>query len=73
MAKRCDNNVFKENKLTMDATTKIFSHESDSRIANVCLSICLSVHLSVCHKNPSASQNRSYQPLSVSTIKPNNN
>ena len=40
-----------------------FSLESNSRIANV----CLSVHPSVCHKNPSASQNHAYQPnLSLS-------
>ena len=29
----------------------------------------MSVRLSVCHRNRSASQNRSYQPLSLSTIK----
>ena len=40
----------------------LFSRESDSRIANV--------RLSVCHRNPSASQNCSYRPLSLSTIEP---
>ena len=43
-----------------------FSRESDSRIANV----CPSVHQSVHHKNPSSSQNCSYQPSSLSTIEP---
>ena len=46
----------------------IFSHESNSRIANV----CPLVSLSVCNKNPTASQNCSYQPLSLSTIEPIN-
>ena len=45
----------------------IFSRKSDSRIANVRLSVSPSVCLSVCHKFPSASQNRAYQPnLSLS-------
>ena len=43
--------------------TSIFSRKSDSRVANVCLS-------SVCYKNPSASQNCSYRPMSLSTIEP---
>ena len=44
-----------------------FSCKSDSRIANVRLSVSPSVCLSVCHKFPSASQNRAYQPnLSLS-------
>ena len=38
----------------------LFSRESDSRISNV----RLSVSLSVCYKNPSASQNCSYRPSS---------
>ena len=42
----------------------IFSRKSDFRIANVCLSVS--------HPNPSASQNCSYQPSSLSTIKPIN-
>ena len=33
-------------------------------------SVCLSIHMSVHHKNPSTSQNWSYQPSSLSTIKP---
>ena len=44
----------------------IFSRKSNSRIANVCLSVCTSV----CHRNPKASQNCSYWPLSLLTIKP---
>ena len=36
----------------------LFSRKSDSRIANV--------HLSVHHKNPSASQNQAYLPLCLS-------
>ena len=47
-----------------DKEDMIFSRVSYSRISNV----CLSVH----HKNPLASQNCSYQPLSLSTIEPIN-
>ena len=43
---------------------EIFSCESDSRIAND----CLSVNLSVCYQNPSASQIHAYQPLLASAI-----
>ena len=46
----------------------IFSCKSDSRIANV----RLSVRQSVSHQNPSASQNWSYQPLSPLTMEPIN-
>ena len=51
-------------------TDSVFSSESDSRFGNVRPSVCLSVSLSVCHRNPSASQNCSYWPPSLSTIKP---
>ena len=44
--------------------TVVFSRESDSLIANV--------RTSVSHKNPSASQNCSYRPSSLSAIKPIN-
>ena len=44
--------------------TDLFSRKSDSTIANV--------RLSVCHKNPSDSQNCSYQPSSLSPIEPIN-
>ena len=40
--------------------------------AKVTLELQMSIYQSVCHKNPSASQNCSYQPLSLSTIKPIN-
>ena len=58
--------IAKPNMIIKTAYQSIFSRESDSTIANVRLSVCLSV----CHRNPSASQNRSYRPSSLSTIKP---
>ena len=48
----------------------IISRESDSRIANVRMSVFPSVCLSVRYQNPSASQICSYQPQSLLTIKP---
>ena len=44
----------------------IFSRKSDSRIANV----RLPVNPSISHQNPSASQNCSYRPSGLSTIRP---
>ena len=52
-------------------TLHFFSRESDSRIANVRLSVRLSVCQSVSHQNPSASMNHAYQTnLSLSAIMP---
>ena len=52
--------------IQLEEPLSIFSRKSDSRIANVCLSVCLSVS----HQNPSASQNCSYRTSSLLTIKP---
>ena len=51
---------------TIFILSAFFSPESNSRIANVCLSVRQSVSLCVRHKNPSASQNQAYMPLCLS-------
>ena len=51
-----------------------FQRKTYFSVAKATLESPMSVHpsvcMSVCHRNPSASQNCSYQPLSLSTIEP---
>ena len=57
------NQGFSSNHEKLSSKERFFSRESNSRIANVCPSVCPSVF----HKNTSASQNHAYQPnLSLS-------